>query len=60
MSPLGSALAQGRYVINPQAGWWNANVLVALENDGIGLATGQTTVSGVLSAMDAAWNQGPS
>ncbi len=26
--------------------------------DGIGLATGQTTVDGLLSAMDAAWNQG--
>jgi raffinose/stachyose/melibiose transport system substrate-binding protein len=59
MSSLDPALAHGRYVIDPQAGWWNANVLVTLENDGIGLATGQTTVDGLLSAMDAAWNQGP-
>jgi raffinose/stachyose/melibiose transport system substrate-binding protein len=59
LSPLGPALAQGRYVINPQAGWWNGNVLVTLETDGIGLVTGQTTVGGLLSAMDASWNQGP-
>jgi ABC-type glycerol-3-phosphate transport system substrate-binding protein len=58
-SPLGPALGQGRYVINPQAGWWNANVLVTLETDGIGLVTGQTTAGGLLSAMDASWNQGP-
>jgi raffinose/stachyose/melibiose transport system substrate-binding protein len=59
MSPLGSAVARGRWVISPPSYWWNANVLVTLENDGIGLATGQTTVGGVLAAMDAAWNQGP-
>ncbi len=60
MSSLAPALTDGRYVIDPQARWWNANVLVTLENDGIGLATGQTTVDGLLSAMDAAWSQGPS
>ena len=59
MSSLGPALTQGRYVIDPEDGWWNAGVLVTLEQDGIGLATGQTTVDGLLNAMDAAWNQGP-
>ena len=34
--------------------------LLALQQDGIGLITGQTTIDGVLNAMDAAWKQGPS
>jgi hypothetical protein len=33
---------------------------VALNQDGLGLITGQTTIDGVLNAMDAAWKQGPS
>jgi raffinose/stachyose/melibiose transport system substrate-binding protein len=60
MSPLAPAIARGQYVIDPQIGWWNANVLVTLETDGIGLVTGQTTVDGLLSAMDSAFGQGPS
>jgi raffinose/stachyose/melibiose transport system substrate-binding protein len=59
MSSLSPALIQGRYVIDPEDAWWNAGVLVTLEQDGIGLATGQETVDGLLNAMDAAWNQGP-
>jgi raffinose/stachyose/melibiose transport system substrate-binding protein len=48
------------YVVNPQSTWWNANVPLALNQDGIGLVTGQETIDDVLNAMDAAWKQGPS
>ena len=50
---------QHRYVIAPYQTWWNANVLLALEQDGIGLITGQRSIDDVLNAMDAAWKQGP-
>jgi raffinose/stachyose/melibiose transport system substrate-binding protein len=59
MSSLGPALTAGRYVIDPEDLWWNPGVLVTLEQDGIGLVTGQTTVDGLLNAMDTAWKQGP-
>ena len=36
------------------------NVQLTLETDEIGLITGQTTIDDLLSAMDAAWKQGPS
>jgi raffinose/stachyose/melibiose transport system substrate-binding protein len=48
------------YVINPAETWWNPNVDSALEQDGIGLVTGQESIDDVLNAMDAAWKEGPS
>jgi raffinose/stachyose/melibiose transport system substrate-binding protein len=48
------------YVISPSYSWWNANVLLVLQNDGIGLLTGQESIDEILNAMDAAWKQGPS
>jgi hypothetical protein len=46
--------------MSPLQTWWNPNVGLALEQDGVGLLTGQSTVDGILAAMDAAWQQGPS
>ena len=45
--------------INPTQSWWNANVLLALQQNEIGLITGQRSIDDVLNAMDAAWKQGP-
>jgi raffinose/stachyose/melibiose transport system substrate-binding protein len=54
-----AALSQGRYALNPGWFWWNANVLLALQQNVVGLLTGQQTIDGVLNAMDVAWKQGP-
>jgi raffinose/stachyose/melibiose transport system substrate-binding protein len=59
MSPFASVLREKAYVVNPFKTWWNAAVSLALQEDGIGLITGQLSVDGVLKAMDAAWKQGP-
>jgi raffinose/stachyose/melibiose transport system substrate-binding protein len=59
MGPLDPALAAGQYVIAPNRSWWNPDVQAALQQNGAGLLTGQTTVDGVLAAMDAAWKEGP-
>jgi ABC-type glycerol-3-phosphate transport system substrate-binding protein len=45
---------------DPTQSWWNANVLLALQQDAIGLISGQSTTDSVLQAMDTAWQQGPS
>jgi raffinose/stachyose/melibiose transport system substrate-binding protein len=58
-SDFASVVKQSRYVLNPGSIWWNANVLLALQQYGIGLITGQSSVDDVLNAMDAAWKQGP-
>ncbi len=55
---LGSML-QARDAVGVRR-WWNPNVLLALQQDAVGLLTGQSTVDGILTAMDAAWKQGPS
>jgi raffinose/stachyose/melibiose transport system substrate-binding protein len=60
MSPVAPSLKGHEWVLNPSGAWWNPNVLLTLENDAIGLVTGQSTVDGILQAMDAAWKQGPS
>jgi raffinose/stachyose/melibiose transport system substrate-binding protein len=60
MVPFASVFKQHEYVMNPQQTWWNANVLLALQQAGIGLITGQTTIDDLLQAMDAAWKHGPS
>jgi raffinose/stachyose/melibiose transport system substrate-binding protein len=48
------------YVLNPTQTWWNANVLLTLLQDEIGLITGQLSIDDVLKAMDTAWQQGTS
>jgi raffinose/stachyose/melibiose transport system substrate-binding protein len=58
MPDFATVFNQHKYVINPQFGWWNANVLLALQQNGIGLITGQRSIDDVLNAMDAAWKQG--
>jgi raffinose/stachyose/melibiose transport system substrate-binding protein len=60
MSALAPVFKQHAYVVDPTQSWWNADVLYALEQDGIGLFTGQETPDSILQAMDAAWKQGPS
>jgi hypothetical protein len=57
---MAAAIKGHQWVLNPGVTWWNPNVLVTLETDAIGLVTGQSTVDGILTAMDAAWKQGPS
>jgi raffinose/stachyose/melibiose transport system substrate-binding protein len=59
MSSFAPLVANHEYVINPVQTWWNPNVSLALQQDGVGMLTGQTTIDDVLNAMDAAWKQGP-
>jgi raffinose/stachyose/melibiose transport system substrate-binding protein len=54
-----SVLKQRKYVIGPIGGWWNAAVSKSLQDNQIGLITGQRSVDDVLHGMDAAWKQGP-
>ena len=60
MSSMRTVFATRKYIIQPSAGWWNPNVYLALQQNGIGLITGQRSVDDVLKAMDAAWQKGPS
>jgi raffinose/stachyose/melibiose transport system substrate-binding protein len=59
MSPYANVFKRHEYVVNPQSSWWNADVYDTLQQDGIGLITGQLTVGAILDAMDAAWKRGP-
>jgi raffinose/stachyose/melibiose transport system substrate-binding protein len=59
MSSVSPRIAAGDYVLQPSAGWWNASVDLAVGQDAVGLLTGQSTVDGILKAMDAAYEQGP-
>jgi raffinose/stachyose/melibiose transport system substrate-binding protein len=59
MSDDSSVLEQHKYVINPIGFWWNANVVLALQQNQVGVITGQRSIDDVLNAMDAAWKQGP-
>jgi raffinose/stachyose/melibiose transport system substrate-binding protein len=52
-------LAAHEYVVSPIQTWSNPNVGLTLYQDEVGLLTGQSTVDGILAAMDAAWQQGP-
>jgi raffinose/stachyose/melibiose transport system substrate-binding protein len=60
MPGFAKILAEKRYVMNPQADWWNAGVTLALQQNQVGLLTGQRSIDDILKAMDAAWKQGPS
>jgi raffinose/stachyose/melibiose transport system substrate-binding protein len=59
MSGYAPVLTKHLYVVNPQHGWWNPNVLLTLQQDDVGLLTGQRSIDDILNAMDAAWRQGP-
>ncbi len=59
MASMAPAIAQHDFVVSPSASFSNPGVVTTLEQDGIGLVTGQETVDDVLQAMDAAWKQGP-
>jgi raffinose/stachyose/melibiose transport system substrate-binding protein len=59
MSSYRNVFNRREYVVNPQSSWWNPSVYVTLQQDGIGLITGQLSVDDVLNAMDAAWKKGP-
>ena len=59
MSAFVNVFKQHEYVVSPMASWWNANVALALQQDVVGLITGQLSIDDVLNAMDAAWKQGP-
>jgi raffinose/stachyose/melibiose transport system substrate-binding protein len=60
MSAMAPVFKQHAYVVDPTQSWWNADVLYTLEQDDVGLFTGQETPDSILQAMDAAWQQGPS
>jgi raffinose/stachyose/melibiose transport system substrate-binding protein len=60
MQPMAPVFAQHAYVLSPPQTWWNPGVALALNQDDVGLITGQTSIDDVLNAMDAAWKQGPS
>jgi raffinose/stachyose/melibiose transport system substrate-binding protein len=59
LSNYATAFAQHNYLVNPITNFWNAGVTLALQQDAVGLLTGQQSVDDVLKAMDAAWRQGP-
>jgi raffinose/stachyose/melibiose transport system substrate-binding protein len=59
MSAYSSVLGKHEYVVNPQQTWWNPGVLIALQQNQIGLITGQRSIDDVLNAMDVAWKKGP-
>src|SRR5262249_50266589 len=57
-SDFSPVIAQQKYVPAPVYSWGNANVVLALEQNAIGVITGQRSIDDVLKAMDAAWTQG--
>jgi raffinose/stachyose/melibiose transport system substrate-binding protein len=59
MASESSAIRTHAYVISPVETWWNASVVVQLQQTQIGLITGQRSVDDVLKVMDAAWKLGP-
>jgi raffinose/stachyose/melibiose transport system substrate-binding protein len=59
MATEASAVKSHAYVISPVETWWNASVVVQMQQDQIGLITGQRSVDDVLKGMDAAWKLGP-
>jgi raffinose/stachyose/melibiose transport system substrate-binding protein len=58
MSTESSAVANRAYAIEPAQTWPNANVVLQMQQNQIGLITGQRTVDDVLKAMDAGWKAG--
>jgi raffinose/stachyose/melibiose transport system substrate-binding protein len=60
MPSMATVFAKQAYMINPIASWWNGSTVLALQENQIGLITGQRSIDDVLKAMDAAWKLGPS
>jgi raffinose/stachyose/melibiose transport system substrate-binding protein len=60
LSAFAPVLAKHEYVIRPDAYWWNADVRLALDQEAVGLITGQVSIDDVLKAMDVAWKEGHS
>jgi raffinose/stachyose/melibiose transport system substrate-binding protein len=60
MSSFASMFRDRAYITDPTQTWWNPAVVLALQQNGIGLITGQSAIDDVLTAMDNAWDQGPS
>ncbi len=60
MSSMRTVFSNRKYIISPAAAWWNPDVSLALQQNGIGLITGQRSIDEVLTTMDAAWQKGPS
>ena len=59
MSSLAAPLAANDYRFQASTTWWNADIQAALEQQALGVFTGQSTIDGILAAMDAAWKLGP-
>jgi raffinose/stachyose/melibiose transport system substrate-binding protein len=59
LASFAPVLAEHRYALDPEDTWWNPGVATALNQYGVGLLTGQSSIDDVLNAMDAAWKQGP-
>src|SRR5262249_40305145 len=51
MSDFRPVFAKRAYVASPVYGWWNPNVTLALQQNAIGLITGQRSIDDVLKAM---------
>jgi raffinose/stachyose/melibiose transport system substrate-binding protein len=59
LASVAPALATYEYSLTPELTWWNPGIAMALNQQGLGLITGQTSIDDVLNAMDVAWKQGP-
>ena len=59
LASFAKLFAEKKYVVNPPSEWWNGSVSRALQQNQVGLLTGQRSVDDILEAMDAAWKQGP-
>jgi raffinose/stachyose/melibiose transport system substrate-binding protein len=59
LASFAPVLADHRYALDPEDTWWNPSVAAALNQYGVGLLTGRTSIDDVLNAMDTAWKQGP-
>jgi raffinose/stachyose/melibiose transport system substrate-binding protein len=59
MSSEASVVVKSAYVISPVETWWNADVLLQMQQNQIGVITGQRSVDDVLRAMDTGWKRGP-
>ena len=60
MSSFAKLFAEQKYVINPAVGLVEREASsLALQQNQVGLITGQRSIDDILNAMDAAWKQGP-
>ena len=59
MPAMAPIMQHAEYVMNPSLSFENPSVGSAPRNSVIGLITGQSTIDGILTAMDVAWKLGP-